>query len=340
MVRKVHFALPQDWRGEGETRLLQTMQTELAAGKAPFEVEDDPQRADLIVLLESPSYKTVAYIDTLLGDPLLRDYAARIYTINFDDHPEGMLPGLYSSIEKKHFDPSQHLIWPALSSPNPLIYQLKEDRIFQRKPKKLFSFIGFPSHPLRRRLFSLYQSSNETWSVEGTDKWYNHMPGDYQRFLTVSLDSAFCLCPRGYTAYTHRIAEVMAMGRVPVIIADDWIPFSFGDKRQYYIRIAERDIPLMTEKLMSQRDSAEEIGRNGRAIWERFCSMTNRTSAAISAISGLSALGRSSNSYQYYRSRWRSKAFLRRCGWTYRQRMALRVRQRFGIRKHSERAPL
>jgi len=66
------------------------------------------------------------------------------------------------------------------------------------------------------------------------------------------MNSWFVLCPRGIAAYSHRIFESILLERVPVIIADDWVPFSFPEQ-DYYIRIPEKEIgqivPILEREL-------------------------------------------------------------------------------------------
>src|SRR5437763_6689418 len=243
-IHAVHCAFPRCDGLPHKEKLITQLVSELCAYGAAHGLrhEDDPDKADLILLLESVHYKTFRYLEALLSDPLLQRHAKRVYTINYDDHPHTMLPGLYTSIDRLHFNPHVHVVWPALFASNPLIYSLSREELFAHRPTRLFSFIGYPSHPLRDQLLKRYTGDTQNWRVVATNKWYNHDTSDYQHFLDVSLDSIFCLCPRGYTAYTHRTAAVMAMGRVPVIIASDWIPFSFPDERPYYVHLDEKDI--------------------------------------------------------------------------------------------------
>ena len=293
-----------------------------------FVIEEQPSRADIIILLESAEYKTVEYLHILENDPLIRKHADRVYTINYDDHPEGMLAGLYTSLEEPFFDPEIHRIWPVLFLNNPLVYGVTRADICRSRPSRLFSFTGAESHAVRRRLFALFSEASSDRRVERVAKWYNHDDGDRRHFVNVALDSMFSLCPRGFTSYTHRIPEIMALSRVPVIIADNWIPFSFEHELPYYIRVPETDIEYLADILSLRRDEAEQYGRNARMVWEKHCSEQRRAVAAVECIASMVAR-RQGVSYAYYRELWHSKAFLLRAGWTLRQRVSLRLQQHF-----------
>jgi hypothetical protein len=291
-----------------------------------FVIEAHPARADIIILLESAEYKTVEYLDILENDPLIQKHADRVYTINYDDHPEGMLAGLYTSLEEPFFNPEIHGIWPVLFMNNPLVYDLTQTDICRSRPSRLFSFTGAESHEVRKRLFALFSQPSSERRVERVTKWYNHDDSDRRHFVNVALDSMFSLCPRGFTCYTHRIPEIMALSRVPVIIADDWIPFSFEQAPPYYIKVPETDIEYLPDILSARRDEAEQYGRNARMVWEKHCSEKRRTVAAVERIATMAA-ERQGLSYAHYRELWHSKAFLLRAGWTLRQRVSLRLQQ-------------
>jgi hypothetical protein len=263
----------------------------------------------------------------LENDPLIREYADRVYCINYDDHPEGFLAGLYTSLEHPFFDVSRHRIWPLFVMNNQAVYQLTTEAVFAVKPRLMFSFTGAASHEIRKKIFKLFSKSSKEHHVEHINKWYNHADEDRKRFVAIALDSAFCLCPHGYCAYTHRITEVMAMGRVPVIIADDWIPFSFDEEVPYYIRVLEKDIEHLPEILSGRRGEAEGLGRNARALWEKYFSERRRSLSLAEAVKKLSERTEPRMSYEAYRERWNSRDLLRRLGWTTKQQVALRLEQ-------------
>lgn len=295
--------------------------------EAGYVVEADPARADLVVLWERFEYKRPDYISVLENEPLIRQHAQRAFTINYDDHPEGFLAGIYTSLEAPFFDSARHRNRPFFLANNQDIYQITREQVLAQKPGLLFSFLGAASHPVRVRLFERFATPTREHHVERIYKWYNHNGEDRTRFIKVALDSAFCLCPRGYTAHTFRIAEVMALGRAPVIIADDWIPFSFEDKLPYCIQVPEREIANLPEILRARRSEAEELGHNARTLWEKNLSPSRRVVALMDIIAGLARETGGRFTYEYYRELWHSRNFLKNLGWTVPQRAALRIEQ-------------
>jgi hypothetical protein len=294
---------------------------------ADLVLEEDPAKADIIILWEGFEYKRPEYIRILENDPLIRAHAERVYTVNYDDHPEGLLAGIYTSLEGTLFNSALHRIWPFFLMNNPRVYDLTSEDVIPLNPKFLFSFTGAASHEVRKRLFSLYASPSPKYCVEHVRKWYNHGDDDRLKFAQVALNSVFCLCPHGFCAYTPRITEVMAMARVPVIIADDWIPISFEENVPYYIKVAEKDIEHLGDILSLRLGDAEEYRLNARMLWEKYCSPSRRASAVVRCIANLAKHIGNRMSYDDYREIWNSKAFLKRLGWTPAQRIALRVEQ-------------
>lgn len=327
---RILFAFPQSaFLRDYEKAYLPMVCEELRqhGASSDFVLEDNPGRADLIILLQSAQYKTAEYVHVLENDPLVRDHAERVFVIDYDDHPEGMLAGLYTSIEPPFFRPELHRSWPILFMNNPFVYNLGREQISRVNPKRLFSFVGAPSHEVRKRLLNLFSTPSSEYHVELTTKWYNHNDGDRSRFIALTLDSLFCLCPRGYAAYTNRIPEVMAMGRVPVVIADNWVPFSFLEVTPYYVRVAEKDIGRLPEILSGLRTEAGQMGRCARHLWEKYCSPNRRVVAAVECITQLARQTECQPTFAQYKETWHSPTFRKKCGWTLRQRIALRLQQ-------------
>lgn len=293
-----------------------------------WRVVDDPEQADLVVLWESYESNTPAYIDALEADPVVRNASTRLVAVNYNDHAEGFLAGVYVSVEAPFFDPNIHASWPFFQMANTKVYDLDRERLANLKPRWLFSFTGAASHAMRRRLFQRYSEAGGAYHVQHIKKWYNHGAADQQHFVDVALASTFCLCPQGYSAYSPRIAEVMAMARVPVIIADAWIPFSFEEDTPYYIRISEADVDRIPEILEARLGEVETLRWNARRLWEKYCSRERRVPALVERLAKLAFGARPLPTFEEYRARWRSREFLEKAGWTPRQMFALRLEQR------------
>ena len=236
-----------------EPGFLQRVKAELSQARSAdqpgstFQVIDDVKEADTILYLDSNHNK---YAGDLVDYRKILQWADEhrktIFALSFEDRPLGALPGIYSSTNTQNFDPSLHLSWPHLEPPNDKVEEtsLENSALKQSKPPKyLFSFSGSCSHLLRRKLFAICKASNQSGvsNVYEVDRWFDHTEQELQQYVDDILECRFVLCPRGLAAYSHRIVETILLNRVPVIIADDWVPFSFpADK--YYVQIPEKDL--------------------------------------------------------------------------------------------------
>ena len=326
---RIHFAFLENAPlKDYERKWPAGLKKELAphAEKREIIYAERPDEADIIVLLESGLDKKRSYLKALSQDSNLRRHWQKVFTINYEDQPQGFLQGLYSSICPPNYNAALHRPWPPLYLPCGHVYQVTDDRIRAQKPALLFSFLGSKSHPIRQKILSLY-SSDRTGEVqvEEVDKWFNHNAGEKSKYVEVSLNSRFVLCPRGFAPFTYRICEAMALGRVPVVIADDWLPFAFAENLPYYVRIPETQIDRIGGILREADSYAEEYGSNARKLWTTYCSPVTRMRAAVMAIAKLKSEGTGPQTYEACKSQWASRQVLKQNGWTLGQRLSRKL---------------
>ena len=120
-----------------------------------FKLVDSEADADLIVLLDSCTFKTQKNIKDFKNILHLNEGNKRLCTLNYEDSPPGFLPGLYSSLESFKFDASIHISWPHLVLPNEKI----SGGSFNEKSTTttLFTFSGACSSGVRRKIFDFYK---------------------------------------------------------------------------------------------------------------------------------------------------------------------------------------
>jgi len=201
-----------------------------------------------------------------------------LFALSIEDQPLGVLPGIYTSLEPVNFDPKLHLSWPHLEAPNRVVEDALETS--QRQHSLLFTFSGSCSHPLRRKLFSTYGSEqNGIWNVQEIKRWYNHTEDEHEKYVEDILNSYFVLCPRGIACYSHRIFETILLERVPVIIADDWVPFSFAEQ-DYYVKIPESEVGNMASLLGQELEKYDDYLANLKIVKAKWLSQ-DRYSKAI-----------------------------------------------------------
>ena len=258
-----------------EKEFLARVKNELSqpSPDASFQIVDQVERADLVLYSDTVSRKSTRKTLSACRDLLERVKATggAIFALNFEDRPLGILPGIYSSLRPNNFDSTLHLSWPHLEAPNNEVETCNVETASAKRSGQepfLFTFAGSCSHRLRRKIFSLYGSgagSGGRWKVVEVDRWYNHTEDERKQYVQDILNSRFALCPRGIAAYSHRIFESILLERVPVIIGDDWVPFSVPDQG-YYIRIAEKDIGQIAQILETELENYDDYLTNLRKL--------------------------------------------------------------------------
>jgi hypothetical protein len=83
-------------------------------------------------------------------------------------------------------------------------------------------------------------------------------------------DSQFVLCPAGIGPATYRLFETMEMGRVPVVLSDDWVAPPGPPWKEFSIRIPERHANEVATILKEFSDRHEDMGLQARLAWERW----------------------------------------------------------------------
>ncbi len=263
----------KDW----EPDFLSRVKKELSQPRpnAKFQLVDHAEDADAVFHVDSIFHKSsndVGVYQKLLEWADENNKLA--FSLSFEDLPLGALPGIYTSLESGNFDPTLHLSWPHLEAPN------KGAETTPKEPPKqdsyLFTFAGSCSHRLRSKLFSIYSSEEQNrWKVHEVKRWYNHTTDERETYIDDIINSHFVLCPRGIASYSHRILETMLLERIPVIIADDWVPFSFAEQN-YYISIPEKDVANIASILERELKNYDLYLSNLRKVNERWLTEKNR----------------------------------------------------------------
>jgi hypothetical protein len=222
---------------------------------------DDPQSADLILFANG--YEAGFYFERVRSHVLLRSFREKSYLFSSVDRVIPFIPGVYASIERSWY-------WPAWArSGHYLGIQETEELRFEAErsaPKYLFSFLGSrATHAVRERVLRLRHPDALLVDTSGHRA---DLPLELRaRYAEAIHDSQFVLCPRGGGAATFRLFESMMLGRVPVVISDEWVPPSGPDWDRCSLRVRERDIDLIPTMLEQRVDDAAVMGENARTTW-------------------------------------------------------------------------
>ena len=232
----------------------------------------DPNEADIILFAE---VDTGRLCEDVLRHPYIKRYRDKCFMFSTDWRVVPFIPGIYTSLEKSWYLPrrSSPGFYPSCLI-NPLVkFEPDSDRDL------LYSFMGdIQTHPVRKVLARLDHPRGEfvdTSSESQTAMWTGSPEQKaifWKRYVGLAKRSQFVLCPRGVAPASIRLFEAMMMGRVPVILSDEWLPPAGPDWDKFSLRIAEDDAARVPQLLEEKEAVADEMGLRARTEWEKYFS--------------------------------------------------------------------
>lgn len=179
----------------------------------------------------------------------------RMFVYVEDDVPVCIYQGIYVSMPRSSFNNDRQRSGPFRKHMNPRIEDFRH-RGQSTSPTLLGSFTGQTGTALRRAIGGI---KHVRISVRKTDDLHifdrrrrNALATEkaFDDYIETSLRSKFVLCPRGGGTSSFRLFETLALGRVPVILSDEWMPPTGPDWSAISIRIPEREahhVPAILE---------------------------------------------------------------------------------------------
>jgi hypothetical protein len=149
--------------------------------------------------------------------------------------------------------PKQTIVFGACtgSIPLPLIYE-DTDQVLASQPRTsprpyLASFVGTITHSVRNKMIQAVQNKEDVFlETKPHSLWTNQVPTSAaELFIDATLQSKFCLAPRGYGRGSFRFYEAMLLDTIPVYFWDDqeWLPYKdIIDYSTFSVSIHEKDI--------------------------------------------------------------------------------------------------
>ena len=206
-------------------------------------------------------------------------YPERCFAVLERDDPTYFLPACYPSNYKTWLGRGRAITIPyllsAVSDPNPFV----EDFTDQKERPYLYSFRGAATSWLRKRMLKSMVSQDDVLIQDSS--YYRHWDFDpnyvpsksshQQDYAAILAKSSFVLCPKGAGASSIRLFETMQAARVPVIIADNWVPLPGINFPEFAIVIPERDVNDLDKIIRNQADDFTRMARNARQAWEQLC---------------------------------------------------------------------
>lgn len=283
-MSSVHILSVADGRSGAHTndllpaRLLRAS-AERAASSGGHTRTDDPSAADLIVFAENHENTAASglFLEHLRAHPVYRAHRAKCFVVSGLDRPVPTLPGIYASIPRRLHRPWWTASGPYLAEVNPALAGMAP--VPAHRPRMhLASFVGATRNkPVRAALMARLAREQGFAMIDGGAEFVAALrAGDAarvlelkHRYVHVSADSSFVLCPRGSGPSSIRLFEVMQLGVCPVIIADDWVEPPGVDWASCSLRVQEAHIDRLPELLRERQADAAMLGQAARAQWER-----------------------------------------------------------------------
>jgi hypothetical protein len=217
-------------------------------------VAPSPEEADCILFTDCHLFPHDPALRAIREHPLLRAHPEKTLVYDERDMPSLAWPGIYVSMPQRRLRPEYQEAWAYYASPEAV-------HGGDGEPDLLFSFVGSPSHPVRRPLVALRHDRGVTRDVRGFT-FYDVSSARYDErrteFAELLRRSKFVLCPRGRGTSSIRLYETLAAGRVPVIISDDWVPPVGPAWDSFALRVAEADVESIPALLEAREDEHAE----------------------------------------------------------------------------------
>ena len=229
---------------------------------------NDSNDADLIIYVEPWYIKHRKYIFTLLSENIIIKSPKRCFAIDCADTSWGLIPGVYtglraSQINRKRFRSGGYLT--EYNSIGNEVFSIKKDI----EPKLLFSFRGQASSDTSLKIFES-NFSRDNMAINRNYEGCHH--SDKQKLLYTEelINSKFVLCPGGNCPASIRLWETMKMGRVPVILSDDWVAPDKPTWLDFSMRVSEskiHELPEIIERYVAQAFTIRKLAREAWKKW-------------------------------------------------------------------------
>ena len=236
------------------------------------ELTDDPHAADVILFVELGG--RTDYFESVRQHPYVQRHREKCFLYTDVDETVPFLPGVYAAAEERWLLKSRvrggHYL-------RVFTHDFLQCGDADGERPYLFSFLGrSDTDPLRTKLLTLEHPRGYTKDTAPYSPYGKLTPEERrafeQHYADVCCGSQFILCPRGKGPSSYRLYETLRMGRVPVILADQWVPPDGPDWPAFSVRVREQewqDVPAILEDIEEQ---AFEMGERARAVWAEWFS--------------------------------------------------------------------
>jgi len=231
------------------------------------------------------------------------------------DNITPILPGIYASLDSKCYDKKLHVGGFYVNNPD-LNLITKQKGI---KPIYLYSFMGnATTHKVRSKIVERLKHergvikdvgnlAQNTWS-----KWdLEEMAKISSPYCKLIQKSKFVLCPRGCGTSSIRLFETMKLGRVPVIISDNWVPPSGPNWNACSVRLKEDEIERIPSTLEQLEDKSDEMGQQAEREWKFWFSNRGNVNSILHFLENQKAINWEKGKTTYFKSLLVGKMWLK-----------------------------
>lgn len=227
-----------------------------------------PEEADIILFVDL-HLEQWPDLREIRNHEFWKRYPAKTLAYDERDRPVAALPGLAVSMPKSQFDWQ----WNRPCAYYTSFHQF--DKALEAEPDLLFSFKGGNTHKLREQIFALShpraiieKAEVNHFDLSGGEELKRQQQQQLERFRELLGRSKFVLCPRGHGASSIRMYEVMAAGRVPVVISDEWTPVQGVDWESCSVIVPENEISSIPQRLEALEERYPSMAHQARAVYD------------------------------------------------------------------------
>ncbi len=235
------------------------------------QLTDDPAAADIILFAES-HYNWDPYSLQVLFHPIYRRFAEKCFLYHDSDYALPIVRGIYPSIQRRDYRADR-------CRGGAYIARIAKNAAIRHEPgttgeKWLYTFSGENNSPVRAELFRRRHPQGLVRDTTGQRLW-EVKPGPELEAFTEAyaraiLDSRFVLCPAGLGPSSYRLFETMEMGRVPVILSDQWVPPPGPRWSEFSLHLPESSVPELEAILTQHLPDQPRMARRAREEWLRW----------------------------------------------------------------------
>ncbi|CAN5155472.1 hypothetical protein BH20VER2_BH20VER2_16400 [soil metagenome] len=235
---------------------------------------DNPETADVILFVEA--YGAGWYFESVRRHPITRRHREKCFLFCANTLVIPFLPGIYTGIDRR---------WTSRRTISGFYVGAPENEFATCTPPHaelpyLFSFVGSTGNAAVRGAIArlshprgLVLDSTADYARVLERSMSPQERSDYhRRYAEITQQSKFVLCPRGLSVSSIRLFETMQMGRVPVILSDDWGEPPGPLWEEFSVRVPEQDCARLPQILEAREHEAFEMGKRARQEWLQWFS--------------------------------------------------------------------